>query len=97
MEGKEEVPEAREEKMMDTRVEEETSVKVVTFSGVVNNKEKRIRELDLQSVPESYRKNSRKEELCLAYAAAFNDQFKELFPGRKPVVLCPLNEVGVEN
>ena len=46
--------------------------------------------------PESYRTNSKKEQLLLSYADNFTMQFKKLYGDRKPLLLRPLNECGVE-
>lgn len=46
--------------------------------------------------PESYRINSKKEQLLLSYADNFTRQFKKLYGDRKPQFLRPLNECGVE-
>ena len=45
--------------------------------------------------PESYRNNTKKEELMLEYVSNFRRQFEDIYPGRKPLLLCPLNECGM--
>ncbi|KAG7224306.1 hypothetical protein INR49_000549 [Caranx melampygus] len=46
--------------------------------------------------PESYRMNSPEEIRLLAMAENFQRQFAHLFPDRKPLLLCPVNECGVK-
>ncbi|KAM7410752.1 hypothetical protein PAMA_020948 [Pampus argenteus] len=46
--------------------------------------------------PESYRLNSSDEVRLLAVADNFQRQFSHLFPDRKPLLLCPINECGVK-
>lgn len=46
--------------------------------------------------PETYRTNSKKEQLLLSYVDNFTRQFKKLYGDRKPQFLRPLNECGVE-
>ncbi|XP_035500547.1 dynein regulatory complex subunit 7 isoform X2 [Scophthalmus maximus] len=47
------------------------------------------------SCPESHRINSADEIRLLAIADNFRCQYSHLFPDRKPLLLCPLNECGV--
>eukprot|EP01137_Pigoraptor_chileana_P033672 Opistho-2@24921 len=47
-------------------------------------------------IPESYKSNSYKEELALAFVENFRRQFVQLYPDRKPLLLCPPNENGIE-
>ena len=46
--------------------------------------------------PESYKENTNKEKLVLAYAENFRRQYVHLFRDRKPLFLNPLNECGIE-
>ncbi|KAM7404190.1 hypothetical protein PAMP_011559 [Pampus punctatissimus] len=46
--------------------------------------------------PESYRLNSSDEMRLLAVADNFQRQYSHLFPDRKPLLLCPVNECGVK-
>ncbi|KAF1372807.1 hypothetical protein PFLUV_G00253700 [Perca fluviatilis] len=46
--------------------------------------------------PESYRVNSPDEIRLLAIADNFQRQYSHLFPSRKPLLLCPVNECGVK-
>ncbi|XP_068196624.1 dynein regulatory complex subunit 7 [Antennarius striatus] len=46
--------------------------------------------------PESYRINSPKEIQLLAMAENFQRQYSYLYPERKPLLLCPINECGVK-
>lgn len=45
--------------------------------------------------PESYRSNSRKEELVLEYVENFQKQFQFIYPDRKPLFMAPYNECGI--
>ncbi|XP_059188538.1 dynein regulatory complex subunit 7 [Centropristis striata] len=46
--------------------------------------------------PESYRVNSPAEIRLLAVADNFQRQYSHLYPDRKPLLLCPFNECGVQ-
>ena len=46
--------------------------------------------------PESYKENSPKEKLVLAYSENFRRQYVHLYRDRKPLFLNPVNECGVE-
>jgi hypothetical protein len=50
---------------------------------------------DKSKASESYYKNSKKEDLALAYAANFNRQYGNLYPGRKELLLSPPNEFSI--
>ena len=60
-----------------------------------NDKLQRVSEIDVMEQPESYRNNTKKEELMLEYVSNFRRQFEDIYPGRKPLLLCPLNECGM--
>lgn len=45
--------------------------------------------------PKSYSTNTTKEETVLEYVEDFRRQFVQVFPQRRPLVLCPKNECGV--
>lgn len=45
---------------------------------------------------ESYRSNTKKEELVLEYVENFKKQFQYIYPDRRPLFLTPLNECAVE-
>ncbi|XP_057685310.1 dynein regulatory complex subunit 7 isoform X1 [Corythoichthys intestinalis] len=47
-------------------------------------------------LPESYRQNSVEEVRVLAIADNFQCQYRLLCPERKPLLLCPINECGVQ-
>ncbi|XP_070695107.1 dynein regulatory complex subunit 7 [Pempheris klunzingeri] len=49
-----------------------------------------------QLCPESYRVNSPDEIRLLAIADNFQRQYSYLYPNRKPLLLCPVNEFGVK-
>lgn len=46
--------------------------------------------------PESYRAHSPDEIRLLAVADNFQRQYSHLYPDRKPLLLCPINECGVK-
>ena len=52
--------------------------------------------LDISEYPDSYKENDAKENLVLAYAENFRRQYMHLFRDRKPLLLNPLNECGIE-
>ncbi len=76
-----------------------------TFSGVlkvpssqktVSKKKVLIDKLNVSSkVPKSYSTNTTKEDTILEYVEDFRRQFVQVFPERRPLLLCPKNEVGV--
>jgi hypothetical protein len=66
--------------------------------GCVNTKATRVQQFlsrGAHSAPVSFTGNTEKEELCLEYVENFRRQFRELFPGRRPLLLFPQNECGV--
>ncbi|XP_038159561.1 dynein regulatory complex subunit 7-like [Cyprinodon tularosa] len=52
-------------------------------------------QLSEELMPESYRINSPKEEQLLEIVDNFQQQYLCLYPERKPLLLCPINECGV--
>ncbi|CAD5124122.1 DgyrCDS12424 [Dimorphilus gyrociliatus] len=52
--------------------------------------------VDPEKYPESYRVNTNKEKLCLLYAASYTRQYAQMYAKRKPLLLKPINECGVE-
>ena len=60
-----------------------------------NEKLLRTSRIDVMEQPESYRNNTHKEELMLQYVANFQRQFEDLYPKRRPLMLCPRNECGM--
>ena len=50
---------------------------------------------DPYTFPESYRSNSKKEELVLEYVENFQKQFQFIYPDRKPLFMAPFNECGL--
>lgn len=46
--------------------------------------------------PSSYKHNTEKEMLVVAYAENYRRQYVHLFRDRQPLLLCPLNECGIE-
>ena len=45
---------------------------------------------------DAYKHNSTKDELVLSYAENFRRQYVHLYRDRKPLLLNPLNECGIE-
>nr|XP_014352781.1 PREDICTED: dynein regulatory complex subunit 7 [Latimeria chalumnae] len=52
--------------------------------------------IDTSGFPSTYKNNSQKEKLMLAFAENFRQQYAHLFPDRKPLFLTPRNECGIE-
>jgi len=75
--------------------DDEIEAQPFTAEGAVNTKARRIRLLDVEELPSTYRMNSNKEDLCLEYVENFRTQFVQLFPKRKELLLCPKNECKV--
>jgi hypothetical protein len=48
-----------------------------------------------EDYPESYRSNTKKEELILTFVENFRRQYHYIYRDRKPLLLNPLNECGV--
>ncbi|XP_008281441.1 coiled-coil domain-containing protein lobo homolog [Stegastes partitus] len=72
--------EIRNEEIQQSKEEEEASTELT----------------ELQLLPESYRINSISEIRLLAIADNFQHQYSHLFPDRKLLLLCPVNECGVK-
>lgn len=66
-------------------------------SGVIvrSKKHQYLESLRKIQFPKSYTSNSSKEETILEYVEDFRRQFVQLFPHRRALFLCPLNECGV--
>jgi len=75
--------------------DDEIEAQPFTAEGAVNTKARRIRLLDVEELPPTYRMNTNKEDLCLEYVENFRTQFVQLFPKRKELILCPKNECKV--
>ena len=60
-----------------------------------NPKLLRISQVDLMKQPESYRANTPKEEIMLAYLRKFEMHFANLHPKRRAPLLMPRNECGM--
>ena len=60
-----------------------------------NAKLLRISNVDLMQQPESYRTNTPKEEIMLAYLRKFEMHFANLHPKRRMPLLAPRNECGM--
>jgi hypothetical protein len=52
--------------------------------------------LDKTKMPASYWSNTEKEVQVLQYVDNFNRQYKQLYPGRKELLLTPDNEFGIK-
>ncbi|XP_043083581.1 dynein regulatory complex subunit 7 isoform X1 [Puntigrus tetrazona] len=50
----------------------------------------------LSNCPSSYKENSSQEKLMLAMAENFREQYALLYPDHKALLLCPVNEYGVQ-
>ncbi|CAL8263433.1 unnamed protein product [Merluccius merluccius] len=53
-------------------------------------------QISLSECPASYQLNSPQEKQLLVIADNFSSQYSHIFPDRKPLFLCPLNECGVK-
>ena len=63
-----------------------------TSDGTTSTKARRIARVNAAEEPVSHRMNSHKEELCTSYVNNFVEQFEELFPERKKLLLYAKNE-----
>nr|CCA24118.1 conserved hypothetical protein [Albugo laibachii Nc14] len=70
--------------------------KQFTFEGVVNAKLLRLEDDLLDDIPETYEANTLKEQLCLEYVSQFCGHFEQMYPSRKSLYMCPLNERGIK-
>lgn len=52
--------------------------------------------MDPSECPASYSENSSEEKLLLSMAENLQSQYSYLYPDRKPLLLCPVNEFGVQ-
>ena len=68
---------------------------LVTYDGHRSTKSSRLSQLDVSTMHATMRRNTQKEEVTLAYVEHFSSQFRELYPERRPLLLCPRNEAGV--
>eukprot|EP00981_Chlorochromonas_danica_P000336 scaffold85_cov175-Ochromonas_danica.AAC.21 len=76
---------------------------VYTAEGRLNTKQQRQRDLvkdldmkTLSTIPESYRVNNNKEELCLEYVTNFAQQFSAIYKNRREPFVAAENEYGVK-
>uniref|UniRef100_A0A673JKE5 Coiled-coil domain-containing protein lobo homolog n=1 Tax=Sinocyclocheilus rhinocerous TaxID=307959 RepID=A0A673JKE5_9TELE len=53
-------------------------------------------QVDLSKCPSSYKENSAQEKLMVAMAEDFRQQYALLYPDHKALLLCPVNECGVQ-
>jgi hypothetical protein len=49
-----------------------------------------------ENLPETYKTNTDQENVILSCCENFRRQFVHLYRDRKPLLLCPLNEGGIE-
>ncbi|CAL8296375.1 unnamed protein product [Boreogadus saida] len=56
----------------------------------------RTKPVNLSECPGSYQDHSPPEKQLLVIADNFSSQYSHIFPNRKPLFLCPLNECGVK-
>lgn len=52
--------------------------------------------MDPYECPASYSENSAQEKLLVSMAENLHAQYSYLYPDRKPLLLCPVNELGVQ-
>uniref|UniRef100_A0A3B4ZE84 Dynein regulatory complex subunit 7 n=1 Tax=Stegastes partitus TaxID=144197 RepID=A0A3B4ZE84_9TELE len=84
--------EIRNEEIQQSKEEEEASTELTELKIVARS----VFPLLSFSSPESYRINSISEIRLLAIADNFQHQYSHLFPDRKLLLLCPVNECGVK-
>lgn len=70
-------------------------LKVPSGQRIHSVKKQMINDLGLTDHPSSYSKNTAKEDTILEYVEDFRRQFVQVFPARRPLLLCPSNECGV--
>lgn len=73
---------------------------IFSAEGRFNTKKKRIDEFRRSvietNIPESYRFNTTKEELCAEYVRDFTEKFLAIHPRRKQLYMMAENECGVQ-
>ena len=94
-EGGEEQAELEGEEQVEQQPYEDMGEDVEDVADTPNEKLLRTSRIDVMDQPESYRNNTHKEELMLQYVANFQRQFEDLYPKRRPLMLCPRNECGM--
>ncbi|MCJ8734378.1 hypothetical protein PDJAM_G00234650 [Pangasius djambal] len=52
--------------------------------------------VDQSECPASYSENSAEEKMLVSMAENLHAQYSYLYPDRKPLLLCPVNELGVQ-
>ena len=63
---------------------------------IINTDLFRNKDVDVNTLAESYKSNTPKEKLVLSFCENFRRQFVHLYRDRKPLLLNPLNECGIE-
>ena len=91
----EELPPEEEGEVEEVEEEEEPEYEDVDDVDTPNEKLLRISRVDMFTTAESYRNNTKKEDIMLEYVANFRRQFEDLYPKRTALMLCPRNECGV--
>ena len=67
----------------------------LSAAGQQNTKLARVGRVNSATLGPAFTRNSLKEEVVLEYVDHFRAQFEALYPGRRPLFLCPRNEAGV--
>ena len=95
--GEEQAAEEGGEEQAEQQPYEDLGEDVEDVADTPNEKLLRTSRIDVMEQPESYRNNTHKEELMLQYVANFQRQFEDLYPKRRPLMLCPRNECGMRS
>ncbi|RYG49841.1 hypothetical protein EON67_06370, partial [archaeon] len=80
---------------MAVRSDAGAEVPVFTSDGTRSTKYERIAAVSRTALGAAFTSNSTKEALLLQYVRHFEAQFTQLYPNRRPLLLCPANEAGV--
>ncbi|KAM4618733.1 dynein regulatory complex subunit 7 isoform 2-T2 [Polymixia lowei] len=79
-----------------TQLEDSLSNICVTSPDVASQGPSWTKEVYMSQCPASYQVNSPQEKQLLAIADNFRCQYTHIYPDRKPLLLCPLNECDVK-
>ncbi|RXN21934.1 dynein regulatory complex subunit 7 isoform X1 [Labeo rohita] len=74
----------------------ESSLSNIRINPTVTHMARPRAHVDLSKCPSSYKENSAQEKLMLAMAENFRQQYALLYPDHKALLLCPVNECGVQ-
>lgn len=73
---------------------------IFTAEGRISTKKERAKDCKKSAnaalIPDSYKNNTTREELCLEYIHSFLEQYKELYPKRKQPYMIIENEYGIK-